>query len=226
MESYCGIEATLLIYYPLNSVVRTLLSEFPLQPFNVYDHILFKLSDSSVIITTMNTGDDSKTIFLYRCWGHPEDFDSGSRQRWWCGLSGVGVKATSDPWLTWRTPTITTVSSEKRLCGYVQNLESTSHITACPVSHQANGGADISVTVNAEKAVCITLLRVVLLHVTGCFCFSSTSQYGTGCDHICNHPWSKLHFAKFYRAITLCNGPRQWCIEIKFKTFQIKNQCW
>lgn len=114
-------------------------------------------SDSSVLITTKNIGDDSKTIFLYRCWGHLEDFDSGSRQRWWCGLSGTGVKATSDPWLTWRTPTITTVSSEKRLCGYVQSLESTSRITASPISHQANGGADIRITVNAEKAICITL---------------------------------------------------------------------
>lgn len=35
-----------------------------------------------------------------------------------CGLSAVGVKATSYPWLTWRTPTVTTVSSEKQLCGY------------------------------------------------------------------------------------------------------------
>lgn len=178
--------------------MRTLLSKFPLPPFKIYDHILFKpwvsvtfdVSDSSVIITTKNIGDDSKTTFLYRCWGHPEGFDSGSRQRWWCGLSGVGVKATSDPWLTWRTPTITTVSSEKRLCGYGQSLESTSHITASPISHRANGGADISKTVNAGKVVCITLFRVALLHATGCFCFYSTSQNVTGCDHICNHSWS------------------------------------
>lgn len=196
--------------------MRTQLSKFPLLTFNIYEHILFKLcisitfdaSDSSVIIASKNTGDDSKTIFLYRCWGHPEDFDSGSRQRWWCGLSGVGVKATSDPWLTWRTPTITTVSSEKRLCGCAQSLESTSHITASPISHRANGGANISITANAEKAVCITLWRITLLHVTGCFCFSSTSQYVTGCDHICNYSWSKLHFAKFYNlAITASNGP-------------------
>lgn len=82
---------------------------------------------------------------------------------------------------------MTTVSSEKRLCGYVQSLESTSHITASPISHQANGGADLSITVNAEKAVCITFFRVVLLCVTLCFCFFSTSQYVTGCDQICNH---------------------------------------
>ena len=97
----------------------------------------------SAVVTTENTGEDSQTIFLYRCWGHPEGFDSGSRQRWWCGLSGVGVKATSDPWLTWRTPTITTISSEKWLCGYVQSLESTSHRTTSPISHRANGGADM-----------------------------------------------------------------------------------
>lgn len=85
--------------------MRNLLSEFPLPRFNVYDHILFKLcvpvaldtSDSSAIVSTENIGDDGKTIFLYRCWGHLEDPDSGSRQRWCCGLSGAGVKAASDP---------------------------------------------------------------------------------------------------------------------------------
>lgn len=74
----------------------------------------------------------------------PKDSDSGSRQCWWCGLSGAAVKATSDPWLTWRTPTITTVSSEKPLCGCAQSLESTSRRTACSISHRANGGANVS----------------------------------------------------------------------------------
>lgn len=213
MESYWGIWDSLLIYHPLKWLMRNLLSEFPLPPLNVYDHILFKLcvsvalntSDSSLIITSKNIGDD-KTIFLYRCWGHPGDFDRGSCQCWWCGLSGVGVKATSDPWLTWRTPTMTTVSSEKRLCDCVQSLESTSHITSSPISHQANGRADISITVNEEKAACINVLMVLLLHISGCFCFCSASQYVTVCDQICNHPWSKLHCAKLYRAIILCMG--------------------
>lgn len=75
-----------------------------------------------------------------------KDSDSGSRQCWWCGLSGAAVKATSDPWLTWRTPTITAVSSEKPLCGCAQSLESTSRRTACSISHRANGGANVSKT--------------------------------------------------------------------------------
>lgn len=82
-------------------------------------------TSGSVIISNENAGDDGTTIFLYRCWGHPEESDSGSRQHRLCGLSAVGVKATSYPWLTWRTPTETTVSSEKQLCGYAQGLEST-----------------------------------------------------------------------------------------------------
>lgn len=159
--------------------MRILLSEFPLPPFNIHDHILFKLCiavapdtpNSSAIVTTKNAVDDGKTTFGYRCWGHLEDFDRDSRRRWRCGLSGVGVKASSDPWLTWRTPTMTTVSSEKQLCGYVQSLESTSRITASPISHQASGGADISITVNAEKALCITHLRVFCSMLLGVFIF-------------------------------------------------------
>lgn len=159
MESSSGIWSTLLIYYPLCWIIKTLLNEFPFQTFSIYYNISLEfrlhlipqtppwafLPRTLVMIV--------KHYFFYRCWGHPEDFDSGSRQRWWCGLSGVGVKATSDPWLTWRTPTITTVSSEKRLCGCVQSLESTSHITASAISHRANGGANISIIVNADKAV-------------------------------------------------------------------------
>lgn len=81
------------------------MSEFPLQLFNVRDHILFKFRISlsldtprfSVItVATVDTGDDGKAVFLYRCKGHLEDSDSSSLQRWWCGLSRVGVKASSD----------------------------------------------------------------------------------------------------------------------------------
>lgn len=83
---------------------------------------------------------------------------------------------------------MTTVSSEKQLCGYVQSLESTSHITASPISHQANGGASMSITVNAEKVLCITHLRIYCYSLLGVLYFSSVSQYVTGCDQICNHP--------------------------------------
>lgn len=165
MESSSGICSPLLIYYPLSWIMRTQLNEFPLRTFTIYDNILLKfclhpmpqtlpwslLPRTLVMIV--------KHYFFYRCWGHPEDFDSGSCQHWWCGLSGVGVKATSDPWLTWRTPTITTVSSEKRLCGCVQSLESTSHITASAISHWANGGANISIIVNTDKATYSLLSR-------------------------------------------------------------------
>lgn len=95
--------------------------EFPSAPFSMRDQFSFTAgsdTSGSVIISHKNTGDDGTAIFLYRCYGHPEGFDSGSRQRWPCGLSAVGVKATSYPWLTWRTPTETTASSEKQLCGY------------------------------------------------------------------------------------------------------------
>lgn len=35
----------------------------------------------------------------------------------------------------------------------MQSLESTSHITASTISHRANGGANISIIVNADKAM-------------------------------------------------------------------------
>lgn len=140
----------LLIYYPLNSVVLTEASwvniHSCLSAFKLFVSLAsdtWNSSASIVIIAPKKTGDNSKTIIQHRCRVHLGDFDR-SQQRWWCGLSGVGVKATSDPWLTWKTPTTTTVSSEKWLCGYVQSLESTSHITASPISNQENGGADIS----------------------------------------------------------------------------------
>lgn len=120
-----------------------------------------------------------------RWWSHLDDSDSGLHRCWWCGLSGKGVKATSDPWLTLRTPTMTTVSSEKRLCGYVQSLESTSHITTGHISHQANVGADISKTVTAMKGISITLLRVILLHVTRCTFFSLNNS-------VCHWVWMNL----------------------------------
>lgn len=100
----------------------------------------------------MDKGVENRSFFPVFVFSHSnagaevtlKDSDSGSRQRWWCGLSGAAVKATSDPWLTWRTPTITTVSSEKPLCGCAQSLESTSRRTACSISHRANGGANVS----------------------------------------------------------------------------------
>lgn len=39
---------------------------------------------------------------------------------------------------------MTTISSQKQLCGYVQSLESTCHITASAISHWANSGPDMS----------------------------------------------------------------------------------
>lgn len=81
---------------------------------------------------------------------------------------GLGVKASSDPWLTQRTPTMTAVSSEKRLWGYVQSLESTSRITTRPISHRANVADTASITVTAVRGVSITVLRGFLHHVTAC----------------------------------------------------------
>lgn len=123
MESYCGI------WDPLNWVMGNSLNEFPLLPFNIYDYILFQLSisialdnlNSSVIIKTKETGEN-----IFSRGGDSYNYDSGSFQRWWYGVSGVAVKATSDPWLIWRTPSMTTVSSEKHLYGYVQSTESQS----------------------------------------------------------------------------------------------------
>lgn len=138
----------------------------------------------------------------------PKDSDSGSRQRWWCGLSGAAVKATSDPWLTWRTPTITTVSSEKPLCGCAQSLESTSRRTACSISHRANGGANVSKKewnarggpqrIAGQRAARPDGYRASLL--------LQNYLRVTGWDHFLYCFSCKVH-SKLCRAISLSNGP-------------------
>lgn len=94
------------------------------------------------MVTSENVGDDCKTSAHYRCWGHLQNLDGGGCQCSSCGFSVV--KVSSDPWLTWRAPAMTTISSQKQLCGYVQSLESTCHITASAISHWANSGPDMS----------------------------------------------------------------------------------
>lgn len=114
------VRFTPLIYYPVSWVMSTWvnfhlhLSACLTVFYPAYAFLLHLILQAGWSFPTRN----GKIIFLYRCWGHPEEPDSGSRQRRPCGLSAVGVKATSYPWLTWRTPTVTTVSSEKQLCGY------------------------------------------------------------------------------------------------------------